>query len=106
MGQRKQQLLKQELSISQILRVYGKRYARIKERYSDGHNGRCALGVIMSFHGWDGKDEPGSAKKMLAAFDELKHSGINNDLLMKLNDSSMTFEDIADYLDRHYEMPN
>jgi hypothetical protein len=102
----RQQLLIQKLTISEILREYGKKFTQIPNRYSDGHNGRCAMGVIMSFHGWDGKDEPGSAKKMLAAFDEFKDSGINNDLLMKLNDSSMTFEDIADYLDRHYEMPN
>lgn len=101
-----QQLLIQKLTISEILREYGKKFTQIRNRYSDGYNGRCAMGVIMSFHGWDGKDEPGSAKKMLVAFDELKHSGINNDLLMKLNDSSMTFDDIADYLDRHYEMPN
>ena len=102
----RQQLLIQKLTISEILREYGKKFTQIQNRYSDGYNGRCAMGVIMSFHGWDGKDEPGSAKKILAAFDELKHSGISNDLLMKLNDSSMTFEDIADYLDRHYEMPN
>lgn len=101
-----QQLLIQKLTISEILREYGKKFTQIQNRYSDGYNGRCAMGVIMSFHGWDGKDEPGSAKKMLAAFDELKHSGINNDLLMKLNDSRMTFDEIADYLDRHYEMPN
>jgi hypothetical protein len=41
-----QQLLKQELTISEILRTYGKQFRQITERYSDGHNGRCAMGVI------------------------------------------------------------
>jgi hypothetical protein len=54
----------------------------------------------MSFHGWNGRDEPGSTKKLLAAFDELKHSRIDEDLLIELNDSGMTFDEIADYLDR------
>ena len=96
----RQQLLTQKLTVSEILREYGKRFTQIRHRYSDGHNGRCAMGVIMSFHGWNGKDEPGSAKKMLVAFGELKDSGINNDLLMELNDSGFTFDEIADYFER------
>ena len=54
----------------------------------------------MSFHGWNGREEPGSAKKLLDAFDELIHSGIDEDLLIELNDSGMTFDEITDYLDR------
>jgi hypothetical protein len=41
----------QELTVPQILRVYGKQFRQITERYSDGQNGRCALGVIMSYYG-------------------------------------------------------
>ena len=43
-----QQIQKQEqqLSISQILRVYGKQFKQITEQFSDGHNGRCAVGRI------------------------------------------------------------
>jgi hypothetical protein len=26
-------------------------------RYSDGHNGRCAIGLIMSYFGWNGKND-------------------------------------------------
>lgn len=100
-----QQLLKQELTVSQILREYGKKFMQIRKLYSDGQNGRCAIGVIMSFHGWNGRDEPpGSAKKLLVVFDELKHSGIDEDLLIELNDSGMTFDEIADYLDRANEL--
>jgi hypothetical protein len=39
MSQQKQQLLKQELTISQILRTHGKQFVQIKKQYSDGHNG-------------------------------------------------------------------
>ena len=46
---RQQLLLKQELTIPQILRTYGKQFRQITERYSDGRNGRCALGVIWSY---------------------------------------------------------
>jgi hypothetical protein len=49
--QQQQQILKQELTISQILRTYGKQFKQIAQQYSDGYNGRCALGVIMSYYG-------------------------------------------------------
>ena len=39
---------KQQLTISQILRVYGKQFRQISEMYSDGRNGRCVVGVIMT----------------------------------------------------------
>jgi hypothetical protein len=51
-----QQLFKQEMTVSQILRIYGKQFAQIQKKYSDGRNGRCAIGVIMSYYGWDGKE--------------------------------------------------
>ena len=62
-----QQLPKQDMTISQILRTYGKQFRQIQMRYSDGQEGRCAIGVIMSYLGWNGKDEPGSAQTLLAA---------------------------------------
>lgn len=62
---RQQQLLKQELTVSGILRTYGKQFKQITQRYSDGHNGRCALGVIMSYYGWNGKDDSQTARKLL-----------------------------------------
>ena len=43
--QQQQQVLKQELTISQILCTYGKQFKQITQQYSDGHNGRCALAV-------------------------------------------------------------
>jgi hypothetical protein len=62
---RQQLLLRQELTVSQILRTYGKHYKQIKERYSDGGNGRCALGVIMSYYGWNGQDDSQASSKLL-----------------------------------------
>jgi len=95
-----QQPLKQDMTISQILRTYGKQFRQIQMRYSDGHKGRCAIGVIMSYLGWNGKDDPGSAQTLLAAFDNLKQADIDEGLLMELNDSGYTFDEIADCLDR------
>ena len=94
-----QQLLKRELTISQILRTYGKQFRQITERYSDG-NGRCAMGVIMSYYGWDGKDGSNAATKLLATLIVLRHAGIDKNLLIELNDSGYSFDEIAEYLDR------
>ena len=69
-------------------------------RYSDGHKGRCAIGLLMSFYGWDGKDNLDAAKRLLAALVELKDAGIDEGLLIDLNDSGYTFDEISDYLDR------
>ncbi len=48
-----QQLLIQILSVPQILRTYGKQFRQIQEQYSDGHDRRCAMGVVLSSFGWD-----------------------------------------------------
>jgi hypothetical protein len=94
------QLFKKELNISEMLRSYGKQFRQIQMRYSDGLNGRCALGVIMSYFGWDGRENIDAANDILAIFFELKNADIDGDLLIELNDSGMSFEEIADYLDR------
>jgi hypothetical protein len=102
--QQQQQLLRQELTVSQILRVYGKQYTQITEQYSDGHDGRCAVGVIMSYYGWDGKEDSRSSKKLLSGFTALTHAEVSKDLVVQLNDSGMSFNDIADYLDQLNEL--
>ena len=66
------QLLTQELTVSEILREYGKKFIQIQKMYSDGQNGRCAIGVIMSFHGWNRLDEPGSAKKVVSRIQQIE----------------------------------
>ena len=45
-----QQLLKQDMTISQILRTYGKQFTQIQMRYFDGQEGKFAIGVIG---GWN-----------------------------------------------------
>jgi hypothetical protein len=100
-----QLLLKQEkLTISQILRAYGKQFTQITERYSDGINGRCAMGVIMSYYGWNGKDDSQASGKLLGALIALRYAGIDKNLLIDLNDSGFTFHEIADYLERNNEL--
>jgi hypothetical protein len=58
-----QLLLNQKLSFSQVLRAYGKRFMQVRKRHSDGHNGRCAIGVMMSYNGWNGRDDSKAGKK-------------------------------------------
>ena len=58
-----------------------------QNQYSDGHNGRCAIGVMMSYFGWDGTDDFDTAKVLFVALGELKQAGIDEDLLINLNDS-------------------
>ncbi|HZA69516.1 MAG TPA: hypothetical protein VE548_07430 [Nitrososphaeraceae archaeon] len=103
---RQQLLLRQELTLSQILRTYGKQFTQITERYSDGNNGRCAMGVIMSYFGWNGKDDVRASRKLLSAFIALTHAGVNKDLVIQLNDCGMSFNEIADYLDSDNELAN
>jgi hypothetical protein len=101
-----QGLTTQEMTISQILRSYGKQFTQIKEQYTDGLNGRCAMGVIMSFYGWDGKCFTNSERRLYAALVALRQAGIGKELLIELNDSGATFDEIADYLDGNPELTN
>ena len=95
-----QQLLMQEMSVSQILRTYGKQFTQIREQYSDGFDGRCAIGVIMSYYGWKGKSKSDAARSLQSALRALKSVGIDKEIVVQLNDSGATFDEITDYLDR------
>ena len=92
---------KQEASISQIIRTYGKHFNQIRKRYTDGLGGRCVMGLIMSYYGWDGKFITNAERKLYAALVALRQAGISEELLIELNDSGATFDDIADYLDKN-----
>ena len=91
----------QELSISQIIRTYGKQFRQIRKQYTDGLSGRCVMGVIMSYYGWDGKCITNTERRLYAALVALRQAGISKELLIELNDSGATFDEIADYLDRN-----
>jgi len=97
---RQQLLLKQQLTVSEILRTYGNQFKQITERYSDGQNGRCALGVIMSYYGWDGQDDSQATSKLLGTLIALTCAGVDKNLLIEMNDSGLSFNEIADYLDK------
>lgn len=71
---------------------------------SDGHNGRCAMGAIMSYYGWNGKDDSQAAGKLLGASIALRRAGVNKEFVIRLNDSGATFDEIANYLDDTYEL--
>ena len=62
--------------------------------------------VIMSYFGWDGTDDFDTAKVLVAAMGKLKCAGIDEEFLMELNDLGMTFDEIADYLDRTDKVTN
>jgi hypothetical protein len=66
----------------------------------DWRNGRCAVGVLMSYFGLDGKDDYNAASGIFAAIGQLKYAGIDEDLLINLNDSGYSFDEIAEYLDK------
>ena len=84
-----QRLLKSKETVSQILRIYGKQFTQVRRRYSDGHNGRCAAGVIMSYYGWNGKDDSKAKGKLLDITNALRQAGIRRDFVVKLNDSGL-----------------
>jgi len=93
-------------SVSQILRSYGKQFTQIRRQYTDGLGGRCAMGVIMSYYGWDGKCITNAERKLYAALVALRQAGLSKELLIELNDSGATFDEIADYLDRNLGLAN
>ena len=92
----------EEASISAIIRTYGKHFTQIRKRYSDGLGGRCVMGLIMSYYGWDGKCITNAERKLYAALVALRRAGISKELLIELNDSGATFDYIADYLDKNF----
>ena len=92
--QQQQQQLTQNLTVPQILRTYGNQFRQITEQYSDGLNGRCALGVIMSYYGSQ------ATKKLLNTLIALSYAGIERNILTVMNDSGYTFNEIADYIDK------
>ena len=91
----------QQLSISQIIRTFGKLFRQIRKQYTDGAGGRCVMGVIMSYYGWDGKCITNAERRLYAALTALRQASISKELLIELNDSGATFDEIADYLDRN-----
>ena len=94
------QLVKQEVTVSQILLTHGKQFRQITECYSDGRDGRCAMGVIWSYFGWDGKPDSDLTPSITAALPILSKTGLDDEFsIIELNDSGWSFDEIAKYLD-------
>ena len=62
------------------------------------------MGVIMSYYGWDGREDFDAVNNLLDASDTLNHAGIDYSLLKDLNDSGFIFDEIVDYLERNNEI--
>jgi hypothetical protein len=58
------------------------------------------MGVIMSYFGWNGKDESQATSKLLGALIAVRASGIDKNLIIEMNDSGFTFDEIANYIDK------
>lgn len=54
----------------------------------------------MSYFGWDGSDNFETVHSLISASDMLKQAGIDENLLIDLNDSGYSFDEMADYLDK------
>ena len=86
--------------------VYGRQFRQIKKQYSDERNGRCAVGVIMSYSGWNGMHDSNASNSLQLALHKLKNAGIRSGIVIKLNDSGKTFDEIADYIDLYIRLAN
>jgi hypothetical protein len=102
------QMQQQEFSIPQILRTYGKQFKQIKRRFSDERNGRCAMGVILSYYGWDGRLNSlcDASPSSQAARQAMRSAGVSRSCIMDQNDLGYTFDEIADHLEQYYELSN
>jgi hypothetical protein len=54
----------------------------------------------MSYFGWSGRDDSQAASKLLGTLIALRSAGIDKNLLIEMNDSGYSFEEIADYIDQ------
>jgi hypothetical protein len=60
----------------------------------------------MSYYGWSGQDDSQATSKLLGTLIALRCAGVDKNLLIEMNDSGLSFDEIADFLDRQYKMPN
>src|SRR5687768_7555357 len=96
------QILVQEqkqVTAADILRTHGKKFKQIQNHYSDGKNGRCVIGVLYSYFGWDGKLSVGSLRDPNRKTEELLSDFIIWRDVINMNDHGRTFDQIADWLD-------
>ena len=54
----------------------------------------------MSYFGWNGKDDSEAGKKPTEALNELVQARISKEFVLQLNDSGISFDKIANYIDQ------
>lgn len=54
----------------------------------------------MSYYGWSGKDDSQAASQLLGTLIALRYAGVDKNLLIEMNDSGLSFDEIADYIDK------
>ena len=54
----------------------------------------------MSYYGWNGQDDSQATSKLLGTLIALKYAGVDKNFLIEMNDSGLSFDEIADYLDK------
>ena len=88
-------LLRQYMTSSQILRYSGIRFVRIRKQLWVRYNGRCELCAIMFYFSWNGKDDCESSDRLLEALDVLGHDNFSENLIIRLLDPNMTFQEVT-----------
>lgn len=48
------------------------------------YNQICAIGMIISYHGWNGKDDSNAGGKLLSALVALRYAGVSKELIIRL----------------------
>ena len=59
--------------------------------------------LSVSYYGWNGKRDSDSfdvARSLTSTLHALKNTGVQIDFIAQLNDSGVTFDEIADFLDK------
>ena len=60
----------------------------------------CARRNNELFFGWNGHDDFQASSKLLGTLIALRSAGIDRNLLIEMNDTGFTFDEIADYIDK------
>ena len=63
--------------------------------------GDVRLVLSWNIMGGDGKHNSDMTKSLQATYHALKKANISDDIIIELNDSGVTFDEIADFLDRY-----
>lgn len=75
---------------------------QIKYQRSDNRDGRCAIGALMGYEGWDGRHDTDMDRKEELRYVIKVGQALSLDVYTNVfakNDAGWTFNEIADWLD-------